>query len=133
MFQAIGIHEALENENRIRKEYSSASMILYSFSDLKLGAQGDLTKISQGRRFKLILGEQGVSRFTYKAVLLDAHEHSGPFMYNYGVFLVQKVCDYVLIWFACGQSWFTWLQNHVTRDDRVCISVANYTVLHLLF
>ncbi|XP_026443438.1 wall-associated receptor kinase-like 22 [Papaver somniferum] len=39
---------------------------------LKLGAKGDLKKISLGRRFLLTLGEEGGSRFSYKAVILDA-------------------------------------------------------------
>ncbi|KAK2644013.1 hypothetical protein Ddye_019208 [Dipteronia dyeriana] len=88
--QAVGIHEALENENQIRRDYLNGSDILYSLEDLQLGAKGDLTKLSQGRRFELTLGGQGGSRFSYKAALLDAQEDFGPFIYNCGVFLVPK-------------------------------------------
>ncbi|XP_021593869.1 eEF1A lysine and N-terminal methyltransferase isoform X2 [Manihot esculenta] len=88
--QAAGLHEAVENENQIRREYSSGSDILYSLEDLQLGAKGDLTKLSQGRRFQLTLGGQGGSRFTYRAVLLDAKDNSVPFSYHFGVFIVPK-------------------------------------------
>ncbi|KAF2288904.1 hypothetical protein GH714_022663 [Hevea brasiliensis] len=88
--QAAGLHEAVENENRIRREYSSGSDILYSLEDLQLGAKGDLTKLSRGRRFQLTLGGQGCSRFTYRAVLLDAKDNSVPFSYHCGVFIVPK-------------------------------------------
>lgn len=101
-FQALGIHEALENENQIRREYSNGSDILYSLEDLQLGAKGDLTKLIQGRRFELILGGEGGSRFSFRAVLLDAREDSGPFAYNCGVFIVPKVCFCILIWFVCA-------------------------------
>ncbi|OMO88574.1 Methyltransferase type 11 [Corchorus olitorius] len=88
--QASGLHEALENENRIRGEYLSGSDILYSLEDLQLGAKGDLTKLSPGCRVQLTLGEQGDSRFSYKAVLLDAKQESGPFSFHCGVFIVPK-------------------------------------------
>ncbi|XP_022761871.1 methyltransferase-like protein 13 isoform X1 [Durio zibethinus] len=88
--QASGLHEALESENRIRGEYLSGSDILYSLEDLQLGAKGDLTKLNPGRRVQLTLGEQGVSRFCYKAVLLDAKQQSGAFSFHYGVFIVPK-------------------------------------------
>lgn len=88
--QAFGIHEALENENQTRREYSNGSDILYSLEDLRLGAKGDLKTLSQGRRFELMLGGEGDSCFSYRAVLLDAREDSGPFMYNCGVFIVPK-------------------------------------------
>ncbi|KAL5784314.1 hypothetical protein ACOSQ2_006706 [Xanthoceras sorbifolium] len=88
--QAVGMHEALENENQLRREYLNGSDILYSLEDLQLGANGDLTKLSQGRRFELTLGGQGGSRFSYRSVLLDAQEDSGSFIYNCGVFLVPK-------------------------------------------
>ncbi|XVF29077.1 hypothetical protein REPUB_Repub15cG0088900 [Reevesia pubescens] len=88
--QASGLHEALESETRIRGEYLSGSDILYSLEDLQLGAKGDLRKLSTGRRVQLTLGEQGVSRFCYKAVLLDAKQRSGAFTFHCGVFIVPK-------------------------------------------
>ncbi|KAK6255220.1 hypothetical protein SCA6_016525 [Theobroma cacao] len=88
--QASGLCEALENENRIRGEYLSGSDILYSLEDLQLGAKGDLTKLSPGRRVQLTLGEQGGSRFCYNAVLLDAKQPCGPFSFHCGVFIVPK-------------------------------------------
>ncbi|KAK9933113.1 hypothetical protein M0R45_020321 [Rubus argutus] len=86
--QGRGLLEAVENENQIRREYSSASDILYSLEDLKLGARGDLTKLCPGYRFQLTLC--GGSRFSYRAVVLDAKENSGPFVYHCGVFIVPK-------------------------------------------
>ncbi|KAK8571667.1 hypothetical protein V6N13_047325 [Hibiscus sabdariffa] len=88
--QASGLLEALESENKIRGEYLSGSDVLYSLEDLQLGAKGDLTKLSPGRRLQLTLGEQGVSRFCYKAVLLDAKQQSGAFTFHCGVFIVPK-------------------------------------------
>ncbi|KAE9450713.1 hypothetical protein C3L33_17386, partial [Rhododendron williamsianum] len=46
-FQARGLHEALESENRIRMEYSSGSDILYSLKDLQLGAKGNMASLAQ--------------------------------------------------------------------------------------
>ncbi|EEF44186.1 S-adenosylmethionine-dependent methyltransferase, putative [Ricinus communis] len=100
--QAASLHEALENENRIRKEYSSGSDILYSLEDLRLGAKGDLTKLSQGRRIQLTLGGQGGSRFTYKAVLLDAKENSAPFSFHCGIFIVPKTRAHE--WLFCSEE-----------------------------
>ncbi|KAL9408774.1 hypothetical protein AB3S75_047206 [Citrus x aurantiifolia] len=88
--QAFGIHEALESENQTRREYSHGSDILYSLEDLQLGAKGDMKNLSPGCRFELILGGEGDFCFSYRAVLLDARENSGPFMYNCGVFIVPK-------------------------------------------
>lgn len=88
--QAIGLHEALENENQIRKEYSIGPDILYSLEDLLIGAKGDLSKLSLGRRFQLTLGGNGDSRFSYKAIVLDAKESSSQFTYHCGVFIVPK-------------------------------------------
>ncbi|KAI3853853.1 hypothetical protein MKX03_001181 [Papaver bracteatum] len=89
--QSRGLFEALEAENKIRSECSPGSDILYSLEDLKLGAKGDLKKISLGRRFLLTLGEEGGSRFSYKAVILDAKKLADPFIYHCGVFIVPKV------------------------------------------
>lgn len=88
--QARGLNEALENENNIRKEFINGSDILYSLEDLRLGAKGDLGELSPGRRIQLTLGEDGCSRFMYRAVILDSKEQSGPFSYHSGVFLVPK-------------------------------------------
>ncbi|XP_026400862.1 methyltransferase-like protein 13 [Papaver somniferum] len=89
--QSCGLFEALEAENKIRSECSPGSDILYSLEDLKLGAKGDLKKISLGRRFLLTLGEEGGSRFSYKAVIVDAKKLADPFIYHCGVFIVPKV------------------------------------------
>lgn len=64
---------------------------MFSLEDLKLGAKGDLQKLHQGRRVQFTLGGQGTSIFSYRAVLLDAQEQSGPFLYECGVFIVPKV------------------------------------------
>ncbi|XP_028064961.1 eEF1A lysine and N-terminal methyltransferase isoform X1 [Camellia sinensis] len=88
--QVDGLYEALESENRIRMEYSNGCDILYSLEDLQLGAKGDLAELTPGRRVQLTLGQQGVSRFCYRTVLLDAQQQSGPFSYHCGVFLVPR-------------------------------------------
>ncbi|XP_050372239.1 uncharacterized protein LOC126790137 [Argentina anserina] len=80
--------EAVENENQIRREYSSASDIQYSLEDIKFGAKGDLTKLRPGRRFQLTL--RGGSNFSCRAVVLDAKEISDTFVYHCGVFIVPK-------------------------------------------
>lgn len=69
----------------------SGSDILYTLEDLQLGVKGDLTKLSPGCRVQLTLGEEGVSRFWYNAVLLDAKQQSGAFSFHCGVFIVPKV------------------------------------------
>ncbi|KAM2404298.1 hypothetical protein EV1_031297 [Malus domestica] len=86
--QASGLLEAVDKENQIRREYSLGSDVLYSLEELNLGARGDLTKLSPGSRFQLNLA--GGSRFSYRAVVLDAQESSGPFEYHCGVFIVPK-------------------------------------------
>ncbi|XP_050218891.1 uncharacterized protein LOC126669462 isoform X2 [Mercurialis annua] len=88
--QAAALQKAIENENQIRREYSSGSDIMHSLEDLQLGAKGDLTKLSQGRRFQLTLGGRGGSLFTYRAVVLDAKDNSTPFSFHCGVFIVPK-------------------------------------------
>lgn len=90
--KACGLREALHNENHIREQYSSSSDIVYSLEDLQLGAGGEMTKLYQGRRLQLTLGGRGDSRSSYRAVVLDAEEQSGPFTYHCGVFIVPKVC-----------------------------------------
>ncbi|XP_048435535.1 eEF1A lysine and N-terminal methyltransferase isoform X2 [Pyrus x bretschneideri] len=86
--QASGLLEAVDKENQIRREYFLGSDVLYSLEELNLGARGDLTKLSPGSRFQLNLG--GGSRFSYRAVVLDSQESSGPFAYHCGVFIVPK-------------------------------------------
>ncbi|CAL8082400.1 unnamed protein product [Prunus armeniaca] len=86
--QACGLLEAVEKENQMRRDYSTGSDVLYSLEELQLGARGDLTKLCPGHRFQLTLG--GDSRFSYRAVVLDAQESSGPFAYHCGVFIVPK-------------------------------------------
>lgn len=85
------MYEAVEKENQLRQGYLNGSDVVYSLEDLKLGAKSILAKLSKDRRSELTLGGEG-SRFSYRAVLLDAQEDSGPFTYNCGVFLVPKVC-----------------------------------------
>lgn len=98
-FQARGLYEAIENENRIRREYSNGSDLIYSLEDLQLGAKGDLLELSQGRRFQLTLGEYEGSRFSYRAVVLDARQMTEPFLYHCGVFLVPKasLCSSIFV------------------------------------
>ncbi|RVW83011.1 Methyltransferase-like protein 13 [Vitis vinifera] len=97
--QARGLYEAIENENRIRREYSNGSDLIYSLEDLQLGAKGDLLELSQGRRFQLTLGEYEGSRFSYRAVVLDARQMTEPFLYHCGVFLVPKasLCSSIFV------------------------------------
>ncbi|KAL5542698.1 hypothetical protein UlMin_010408 [Ulmus minor] len=88
--QVHGLFEALEHENQIRREHSSGSDVLCSLEDLQLEAKQDLKKLSQGRRLQLTMGGKGVSRFSYRAVVLDALQQSGSFTYHCGVFIVPK-------------------------------------------
>lgn len=90
-FQTRELVQTLENENEIRQKYSSGADLLFSLEDLQLGAKGNLQKLHQGRRIQLTLGGQGTSIFSYRAVLLDAREQSGSFLYECGVFIVPKV------------------------------------------
>lgn len=88
---------------------------MYSLEDLQLGAKGDIKKLSQGRRFELTLGGQGDSHFSYRAVLLDAREDSGPFIYNCGVFIVPKVCPlyfFLIFIFLFVYSWYISSTKH---------------------
>ncbi|KAK6914318.1 Methyltransferase type 11 [Dillenia turbinata] len=96
--QVRGLNEALDKENRAREDYFNGSDIVYSLEDLQLGAKGDLAEVSQGRRLRLILGDIGSSRFNYRAVLLDARQESGPFLYNCGIFLVPWVSHSSITW-----------------------------------
>ncbi|KAK9138331.1 hypothetical protein Sjap_008925 [Stephania japonica] len=89
--QVRGLFETLESENKVRRQLSSGADILYSLEDLHLGAKGDMRVLAPGRRFQLMLGEEGGSVFSYKAVLLDAKEQLDVFIYQCGVFLVPKI------------------------------------------
>ncbi|CAN4090877.1 unnamed protein product [Withania somnifera] len=88
--QVHGLFQALEDENKIRADYSSGSDITYTLEDLKIGVNGNLAELCPSRRVQLSLGEPGVSLFCYRAVLLDALKDFGPFAYHCAVFLVPK-------------------------------------------
>ncbi|XVF30562.1 hypothetical protein REPUB_Repub16aG0068800 [Reevesia pubescens] len=105
LHQASGLHEALESENQIRGKYLSGSKILYSLEDLQLGAKGDLTKHSLGRRVQLTLGERGVSHFCYKVVLLDAEQQFGAFSFHCGVFIVPMTRAHEWLFFSEEGLW----------------------------
>ncbi|ONK77227.1 uncharacterized protein A4U43_C02F4390 [Asparagus officinalis] len=80
----------VEEENQIRTDYSSSADIMYSLQELQLGAKGNLKELQPGRRFQVVLGEQGESLYTYRTVLLDAKQQLAPFLYHCGVFIVPK-------------------------------------------
>nr|QTZ19574.1 methyltransferase 13 [Bixa orellana] len=103
--QAIGLCEAFEKENQIRKEYLDGADIIYSLEDLQLGAKGDLTKLNPGHRIQLTLGGHGCSKYSYKAILLDAKEDSGPFSYYCGVFIVPKTRAHEWLFSSEGGQW----------------------------
>ncbi|XP_009630390.1 uncharacterized protein [Nicotiana tomentosiformis] len=95
--QVHGLFQALEDENKIRADYSSGCDVMYTLEDLKIGAEGNLAELSPGRRVQLSLGEAGVSLFCYRAVLLDARKDFEPFAYHCAVFLVPKAraCEWL--------------------------------------
>ncbi|KAL1210193.1 hypothetical protein V5N11_006047 [Cardamine amara subsp. amara] len=99
--QGSGMRQALESENQIRKDCNSGSDLLYSHEDLKLGIKGDLAELTEGRRIKFTLGGQG-SKFSYRAVLLDAQTQTEPFVYHCGVFLVPKTRAHE--WLFCSEE-----------------------------
>uniref|UniRef100_A0A1J3HSV2 Methyltransferase-like protein 13 n=1 Tax=Noccaea caerulescens TaxID=107243 RepID=A0A1J3HSV2_NOCCA len=99
--QASGMCEALESENKIRRDCNNGTDVLYSHEDLKLGIQGDLAELTGGRRIKFTLGCQG-SNFSYRAVLLDAQKQPEPFVYHCGVFLVPKTRAHE--WLFCSEE-----------------------------
>lgn len=84
------MYKELDNENRIREEYLAGSDVLHSLEDLRLGAKGALDKLNPGRRVQLILSDKN-SRYSYRAVLLDAQEKSETFLRHCGVIIVPKV------------------------------------------
>ncbi|XP_074579686.1 uncharacterized protein LOC141836162 isoform X2 [Curcuma longa] len=87
--QVHALLDAVENENKLRSQYSSGDDIIYSLEDLQLGARGNLKELLPGRRCQTILGNHG-SLYHYKAILLDSKQHSEPFLYHCGVFIVPK-------------------------------------------
>ncbi|CAN8285349.1 unnamed protein product [Cochlearia groenlandica] len=99
--QGSGMREALESENKIRRDCNNGSDLLYSHEDLKLGVKGDLAELTCGRRIKFTLGGQG-SNFSYRAVLLDAQKQTEPFVYHCGVFLVPKTRAHE--WLFCSEE-----------------------------
>lgn len=125
--QARGLVEVLENENIIRSGYSSGSDILYSLEDLQLGAKGDLTKLSEGRRIQLTLGEQGGSHFSYRAVLLDARQQSAPFLYHCGVFLVPKTRAHEWVFSSEEGQWLVVESSKAARLIMVLLDTSHST------
>ena len=99
--QANSVIHALQDENRIRESHTSGVDVVFSLRDLQLGAIGNLKVIVPGRRRQLILGEQGSSLYSYKAVFMDAKNQTGTFAYHCGVFIVPKVC-YILSIHTCA-------------------------------
>ncbi|XP_049932004.1 uncharacterized protein LOC116247429 isoform X2 [Nymphaea colorata] len=90
--QIRGLLQAVDAENKIRSESLQGGVdIVYSLEDLKLGAGGDLEQLIFGRRLHLILGGKKLSRFSYKAVVLDSKEAPDPLMYQCAIFLVPKI------------------------------------------
>ncbi|KAL1323314.1 hypothetical protein HN51_033651 [Arachis hypogaea] len=119
--QASGLHEALENENQLREKYTSSSHILYSPEDL----QGELTKLSPGRRFQLTLGGQGCSIFTYHAVVLDAEEHFDSFTYHCGVFIVPKTRSREWLFFSEEGQWMVVRSSKAARLIMVLLDTSH--------
>ncbi|KAJ7971670.1 methyltransferase-like protein 13 [Quillaja saponaria] len=113
--QVCGLYEALENENKIRRESSSGSNISYPLEALQLGATDELAKLSRGRRLQLTLGGQGGSRFCYEAVLLDAQQQGGPFTYYCGVFLVPKSRAREWLFFSEEGQWMVVKSSKAAR------------------
>ncbi|KAK6122905.1 hypothetical protein DH2020_043371 [Rehmannia glutinosa] len=119
------LYEALEREQKVRKENSNGSDILYSLEDLNLGAKGNLTELEPGRRIKLILGEPGVSRFIYNGVLLDAQPDSGPFSYHFGVFLVPKMRAHEWLFSAEEGQWLLVVSAKAARLVMILLDSIN--------
>ncbi|KAI3440829.1 Methyltransf_11 domain-containing protein [Psidium guajava] len=87
--QISAMFKELDNENSIREEYLTGSDVLHSLEDLRLGAKGALDKLNPGRRVQLILSSQS-SRYSFRAVLLDAQEQSKTYLRHCGVIIVPK-------------------------------------------
>ncbi|KAG5588479.1 hypothetical protein H5410_048913 [Solanum commersonii] len=88
--QVHGLFQSLEDENKVRADFSSGSDITYALEDLKIGVEGNLAELCPSHRVQLSLGEPGISLFCYRAVLLDAQKDFEPFAYQCAVFLVPK-------------------------------------------
>ncbi|XP_010929746.1 uncharacterized protein [Elaeis guineensis] len=103
--QVHALNNAVEDENKIRSNYSTGADIYYSLEDLLLGAKGNLKELLPGRRCQLILGEQGSSLYTYKTLLLDARQQPDPFLYHCGVFIVPKTRAYEWLFTSEEGQW----------------------------
>lgn len=88
--QVQGLLETIAKENKLRSQHTDGEDILYSLEELQIGAKGDMKQLVPGRRTRMTLGEPGISRFNYNAVIMDSYERFGPFLYGCGVFLVPK-------------------------------------------
>eukprot|EP01018_Ginkgo_biloba_P035512 Gb_15125 [translate_table: standard] len=88
--QVRGLSEAITKENKLRNQHATGEDILYSMEELEIGVKGDMKQLIPGRRASIILGNHGISRFDYRAVVMDAYEAFGPFIYFCGVFLIPK-------------------------------------------
>lgn len=88
--QVQGLLDTIAKENKLRSQHTDGEDILYSFEELQIGAKGDMKQLVPGRRTRMMLGEPGISRFNYIAVIMDSYERFGPFLYGCGVFLVPK-------------------------------------------
>ncbi|CAN6462771.1 unnamed protein product [Victoria cruziana] len=89
--QTSGMLQAIDTENKIRRKGLQGGVdIVYSLEDLKLGSGEDIEHLISGRRLHLILGGKKMSRFSYKAVVLDSKEAPDPPKYQCAIFLVPK-------------------------------------------
>ena len=77
--------DAIENENNKRSAVSSAENWMAE-------AKAAFKELNPGSRFRLTLGKEDISAFSYNAVLLDACQGTDAFNYHCGIFLVPKVC-----------------------------------------
>ncbi|KAL2530193.1 S-adenosyl-L-methionine-dependent methyltransferase superfamily protein [Forsythia ovata] len=123
--QAREFFKALERENEVRSEYSRGSDIFHSLEDLKLGSKGNLEELNPGRRVQLTLGEPGLSRFSYKAVILDAQQESGPFMYHCGVFLVPKTRAHEWLFSSEEGQWLVVESSKAARLVMILLDSSN--------
>lgn len=85
----------VRKENIFRAQHVENEDVLYSFEELQLEAKRHLGDLVSGRRIRATLDELSSYKFSYKAVIIDAYEQFGPFLYNCGAFLVPKVRYYL--------------------------------------
>ncbi|XP_057837789.1 uncharacterized protein LOC131047991 isoform X2 [Cryptomeria japonica] len=85
-----GLFETIAKENKLRKQHTPGEDLLNDLKDLEIGAKDGMKQLLPGRRMNIMLGEHGISRFNYRAVIMDSYERFGPFSYSCGVFLVPK-------------------------------------------